>query len=384
MPNQKVVIFVPFVHAFGGVERLVVGLSRYLAMSSIEHTVLSFRDTIDLGQWVSWNVSFEQLRPTRNVLAEARALRDYLDRHAVANKALLFDLKSAFYTGICAVPPSVVHITDPPGLLSSDVSKAAWSARARSASPEPRRYTWPARLRGEAVHFLNRRGARRASHVLTTTRAIAGELEDLYGRDVEVVYPGVPAPALAGPTEVGRPRPSRRLLSVCRLEASKRIDWIIREMAQLDGPQRQNLFLDIVGEGPDEPRLRAVTSELGMESKVVFHGKLSDAALGTLFRRAALFMMPARQGYGLPALEALVRDVPAVIHRESGVSELIGGSPWVEIVESDESGLREAIDKMMAKIESGALTPQNKPTVPSELEWAGNIARICGWTPGTI
>lgn len=376
MQKERVIIFVPFVSAFGGVERLVVTLSRYLADRSIDHTIVSFRDTVDLSKFVSWKVAFHQLLPSRNFLSEAWVLRRFLRSHARYHTPLLFDLKSAFYSGILPAPPFVLHVTDPPHLLPTDVSKAAWSA---GISPYERgAFPLHARLRAELVHRINKRGACCALHVVTTTNAIARELEALYGRHTEVVYPGTAVPK-PHQTQSGACHRPKRLLSVCRLEASKRVDWIIRSVAELNRSLGMDLLLDIVGGGPEETRLKALASQLKLDKGVVFHGKLSDESLERLFEEASLFVMPALQGYGIPALEALVRDIPVVMHRDSGVSELMGKSPWVEIIQSGEAELQQAIRAMLSKIDRGVLTLQSKPEIPSEREWADAIGRLCGW-----
>ena len=33
--------------------------------------------------------------------------------------------------------------------------------------------------------------------------------------------------------------------------------------------------------------------------------------------------MPAVQGYGIPAIESLQRGIPVLLHRESGVSDIL-------------------------------------------------------------
>jgi len=62
----------------------------------------------------------------------------------------------------------------------------------------------------------------------------------------------------------------------------------------------------IVGEGDDVPRLRGLARERGVEGVVRFLGRVSDAELGSLYRRASLFAMPSRQeGFGLVYAEAM-------------------------------------------------------------------------------
>ena len=376
----KIVVFVPGLHAFGGVERLLLDLSRFLHGEKLPHTILCLSRSIDLASHADWPMEVRTLEPARNPVAEARALAGFFRDPANAGirAPLFFDLKSAFYAGLARCPDFHLHLTDPPSLLPRDVSKFAPSLRARFPAPP----SFLGALRGEAVYRINRRGVRRARSLIAMTHVIAEELDWLYGRKATVIRPGVQPPASQpnAPPQAG----PIRFLSVSRLEESKRIDWILNALAELErsaAPLSAQLdwVFDIVGGGSQEAALRALSEKLGIGGRVVFHGRLSDEDLEALFARAGLFLMPAVQGYGLPALEALIRGIPVILHRQSGVSEVIDSPPWVETIEQGPDDLRQAIRRMADHIVSGALQLQPPPAVPTATQWARNISAACGW-----
>ena len=69
----------------------------------------------------------------------------------------------------------------------------------------------------------------------------------------------------------------------------------------------------IVGEGDDAARLRQLARERGVEGAVRFLGRVSDAELGSLYRRASVFAMPSRQeGFGLVYAEAMWHGLPCI------------------------------------------------------------------------
>ena len=137
---------------------------------------------------------------------------------------------------------------------------------------------------------------------------------------------------------------------------------------------------DVVGDGSQRGELEKLSSDLGLADRVSFHGWLDDDAVQRLASESSLFIMPAAQGYGLPALESLVRGVPVIAHRDSGVSEILQSTPWVRLVSaSDGSDLGDAIAEMSAAISRGALRDYPVPMIPSETDWAAEISRICGW-----
>jgi phosphatidyl-myo-inositol dimannoside synthase len=120
------------------------------------------------------------------------------------------------------------------------------------------------------------------------------------------------------------PEPDR-VLSLGRLVPRKGQDVLIDAVARLP-----SVHLDVVGEGPDRPRLQALIDRLRLEDRVTLHGHLPQADLEALWRRASLFALPVRdegdgdvEGFGLVYLEAAARGVAAVGSRRSGAAEAI-------------------------------------------------------------
>jgi len=180
-----------------------------------------------------------------------------------------------------------------------------------------------------------------------------------------------------------------RLLSVSRVEASKRIDWLLeglaelstRAVAPLSSPLGKTVEwrLDVAGSGKQIEALSELAKELGIGERVRFRGFVSDEELDGLYREAHLFLMPAVQGYGIPAVEALSRGLPVLLHRESGVSDILLETPWATVMfggrESMAGALAAAIDGVLRGVAEGAA----RPVIPTEAEWAEGVARMCGW-----
>jgi len=184
-----------------------------------------------------------------------------------------------------------------------------------------------------------------------------------------------------------RPRPvanELHMLSVSRIEPNKRIDWILRALEALEHEspalsERVDWRLDVVGKGSALDAMQRLATNLGLGERVHFHGYVSDAELATLYETTHLFLMPAVQGYGIPAIEALSRGIPVLLHRESGVSDILRRTPWAVVIDGKESamlaGLRQSIDTTLA----GAQLNVPLPQLPTEDEWAARVARLCNW-----
>ncbi len=377
---MKRTVFVSFIDSFGGVERLILSLSRFLHGKGIEHEVLCFSDTLGLGGFADWPLTVRQIPAPRKGLREAQALRRYWNSHpeVAGGNPLLFDLKGAYYAGLAGLDGFALHLTDPPSLLGSESSRS--SAVYRRWAGETKPVSLLRRLRGGLVHWINRRGAKRAAQLLAMTNRIGGELKALYDREPRIIRPGVARARETSQTAAAGREKRIHLLSVSRLERSKRLDLAIRSLAELRVAEASDTdwVLDIAGAGPAREELEALALSLGVERQVIFHGRVSDEELDKLFQQTGVFVMPAVQGYGLPALEALQRRMPVVLHRESGVSEILKDSPWVEII-GDGAELAPALRMLKDRLREGALGEGNLPAVPGDDQWAEEIAGACGW-----
>jgi hypothetical protein len=227
-------------------------------------------------------------------------------------------------------------------------------------------------------------GLRSGGRTIVNSRYLKGESERLYGANVAIARMGGlegaarPRPAVTAPDAIFS------LLSVCRVEANKRIDWILRALAALEArdpplSHRVNWRLDVVGGGPLIAPLAALAQNLGMAERVRFHGFLDDQDLELLYAQARIFVMPARQGYGIPAIEALQRGIPVLLHRESGVSDILDDTPWCGVFDGPASAMPAALDSMIDRVLSGTHDAAPLPALPTEAAWAEDVARHCGW-----
>ena len=275
---------------------------------------------------------------------------------------ILFNIQSAAHAGIAVRTPYHLRIPDTFSLLGP-------------SGPDGTAGRFIDTARNAAV----RRGIRQASAFITNTCALRGEMARLYGREAEVLYLG--GLTAAEPADAVWPvAPPVQLLSVSRLQGSKHIDWIIDAVDRLGSePKPADVVVHIVGTGPDQARLQRLVDERGLSELVTFHGFVSDEELDRLYRQAHVFLMPARQGYGLPALEALNRGCPVVLNKESGVSEILGDTPWVAIAAPSPDGFAAALTAMLERLTSRNTSTPPIPELPTEESWADQLIKSCDW-----
>jgi len=119
------------------------------------------------------------------------------------------------------------------------------------------------------------------------------------------------------------------LLTVARLVPHKGQDVTLRALARI-AAEFPALRYVIVGEGPDEPRLRDLARTLGVEDRVVFAGAMRDDELPAVYAGAALYVGLSRllppinvEGFGISFVEAAASGVPSVAGDSGGVRSAV-------------------------------------------------------------
>jgi glycosyltransferase involved in cell wall biosynthesis len=386
LKNSEKIIFVPFIYGFGGVERLILTISHFLYEKKISHVIVSFKCTINLQSYAYWPINHKNLSCWRFSLCEAFTLNNYLKKMYLNGSppALLFDLKGTFYSGFFPKINYHIHLTDPPSLLQSDISKFANSIKDCYGNLTFEKRNLKKIIFSEVVHRINKRGASRAISVNVMTNSIADEIKKIYRIKPNVFYPGVKKLSKIDNTLFKESLVKFKILSISRIESSKRIDWILKALFSIENSfdfinVKIDWHMNIIGDGSKLEMLKKMAKDYKIDKKITFHGQITDSEVEKIMSETDLFIMPAKQGYGLPALEALARGIPVIIHKGSGVIETLNESDYVSIIENGISDLINAIVKMINKYNSNNFDKNTMPEIPSEHEWANNICKICNW-----
>lgn len=378
MRQKSCFVFYPFVSAFGGIERLIVDLACFLNGRGQDLTLIAFQNAVNFAQYGAEGLKIQTLPCSRNIRSEVAAFSSFVQHNKIRSSQILAtEMRGAMYAGMALPAGFSLHIADPPSLLPSDVSKYSFSL-ARNYPDLRNHCSLATRSRGQIIHWLTRRGIRKAGCAITMTQRNVEELYAAYGVSFAKVPPGVRTPDVVA-RKLQRTG-QIRFLSVCRLEPSKRIDSIIRSLAALVKDRQTDsqceMTLRIVGEGSQAGQLKELAKDCGVESRVEFAGLLSDEELERAYAASDIFVMPAKQGYGLPGLESLARGLQLIVHRESGVTEFLTNTPQVQIIDNFDSSLTDAMKKAAMKAK---LSTTDTPSVPTSDEWASSIAQLAGW-----
>ena len=150
--------------------------------------------------------------------------------------------------------------------------------------------------------------AGRADRYVAISHYVAGRIRRYYNREASVVYPPVD-------TDFFHPDdapPERFALVVSALVPYKRIDVAIEACRLAHVP------LKIVGDGPERQRLERAAS-----SSIEFLGRLSNDQVRSLYRRAAVTLLPGEEDFGIAPLEAQACGRPVVALARGGTTETV-------------------------------------------------------------
>jgi glycosyltransferase involved in cell wall biosynthesis len=219
-------------------------------------------------------------------------------------------------------------------------------------------------LTGQLRRRAQGRFLRRTCHEIAANSSwTAARAAELYGLDpsrVSVVHNGIADSLPARPAP--RPRDDDRIVVsfVGRLAAFKRVDRLLRALAQTRESQRIRAL--IVGEGPLEGDLKALASRLGCDSFVEFLGYRSD--IEAILSATDVLVQPSEgEPFGLAIIEACRQGaLPIAFADGGGALEVL--PPDGRVVEN-ESDLTRVLDEV---VDNPAM--QDPTARRSRAEWA--------------
>ena len=169
----------------------------------------------------------------------------------------------------------------------------------------------------EAGEVMGRAGVAGADQVIVISFA----LRTLAPPEIlRVVHPGLDLRSYRPKT---RPEESEGAIigAASRFAPIKGLPCLLRAFALVAG-QRNDVTLELAGDGPDRHTLIAEAQRLGIADRVRFLGWRSD--LPTLLPNWTVFAQPSvQEGFGLSALQAMGAGLPVVATAVGGVSDLI-------------------------------------------------------------
>ncbi len=215
-------------------------------------------------------------------------------------------------------------------------------------------------IRDRGMRVLVPWGVRRCDRVIAISQSTRNDLIDLLGvspNRIDVVPNGLGALRRATPLSEPETRARFELgerevvLSLSAKRPHKNLLALIGALALIPVERRPLLVL------PGYPtwhegELRERAASLGVAADVRFPGWIADAELEGLWTIARAFVYPSLyEGFGLPVLEAMAREVPVACSNASSLPEVAGDAALL-FDPRDERAVAAAIETLLSQDEA--------------------------------
>jgi len=362
---DSIVLFQPEIEAMGGAERSLLALSRWLWTQNVPNHILTYFDRVGIGVHTDHPVEIVQLQPEMRATKKIASLRRYFAGRPKTPTAMMSGYQGALHGTLAGLRGFHCLMLDTPDLFEDE----------SAMGPKQHLRRW---VSDRATGYGMRTGGR----TIVNSEHLRDQSRKLFGVESDIVRMG--GLMKESSFHLRSVQGQLRLLSVSRVEANKRIDWMLRGLAAMEHDvvplsSRADWVLDITGRGSQMEALKALAETLGIGSRVNFLGFVSDSDLEDIYGKAHLFLMPAVQGYGIPAIESLVRGLPVLLHRDSGVSDILRETSWATVIYGGEEGMLPGLRRAIDAVIEGVHLNEAPPPVPTEDEWAEGCSKLFGW-----
>jgi glycosyltransferase involved in cell wall biosynthesis len=219
------------------------------------------------------------------------------------------------------------------------------------------------------------RHARQADLVVTISRHTATQVvERLKVTPDRLVLcrPGAPAwPRRAEPANLGP------ILFVGTIEPRKNLDVLFRAYARVLEGRPGVPPLVLAGRVVEQSsRLLQPANDPPLAGHVRHLGYVDDRARRSLFAEASMLVLPSlEEGFGLPALEAMVVGVPVIASRRGALPEVVGDA-GILVDPLDDVAFAAAIDALLADPQRRRAHAEAGAARAREFTWDDSAARL--------
>ena len=113
---KKIIIFYPFVDAFGGIERNIISFISSINKRKINYEVVCFRNLINWKKYNNKKSINIKILGGINIIDRIIKFKNYSKKANPIGKILCFGEKGSFFAYLAGIKNFTVHYTDPPQL----------------------------------------------------------------------------------------------------------------------------------------------------------------------------------------------------------------------------------------------------------------------------
>jgi glycogen(starch) synthase len=192
----------------------------------------------------------------------------------------------------------------------------------------------------QRIYDIERRGVHGAARVIAVSHLTKDIVTRRYGVDpdkVEVVYNAIETGTNGtDPKKYDVHKGEKIVLFLGRITMQKGPEYFLAAAKKVLEVM-DNVKFVMAGSGDMVRRTIEIAASMGIGHKVLFTGFLRGRDLEKVFKMADLYVMPSvSEPFGIAPLEAMSHDVPVIISKQSGVSELLSHALKVDFWDINE------------------------------------------------
>jgi glycosyltransferase involved in cell wall biosynthesis len=223
----------------------------------------------------------------------------------------------------------IVHahdwITFPAGLQAKKITGKPLVVHIHSTEHDRSGGNYP----NQSVFNIEKHGLKGADRIISVSDYTKGLITKNYGLDpdkIEVVHNGVDEitkkdlpPALGELKNLGY----KVVLYLGRISLHKGPDYFVRAAKKVNDYDNKTIFV-VAGSGEMQEQMIAEAAKLNVLDKFMFTGFIRGDEKDRIYQAADVYVLPSvSEPFGITPLEAVANGTPAVISKQSGVSEVL-------------------------------------------------------------
>ena len=178
----------------------------------------------------------------------------------------------------------------------------------------------------QRIYDIERRGMHGAIKVIAVSYLTKNQCTHHYGVDeskVEVVYNAIETNGSYDEEKYSIHKDEKIVLFLGRITMQKGPEYFLAAAKKVLEVM-DNVKFVMAGSGDMTRRTIEMAASMGIGHKVLFTGFLRGGDVEKVFKMADLYVMPSvSEPFGIAPLEAMSHDVPVIISKQSGVSEVL-------------------------------------------------------------
>jgi len=173
-----------------------------------------------------------------------------------------------------------------------------------------------------------------ADQVIAVSKFLRKRLGTLYKIDQIKVIPNTVNSDFFTPSK--KKHDKNRFIFTCigNMSINKGFDKLLSAFSSFS--KTENVYLNIIGDGPERNNLEQLAKELGIEKRVIFYGLLNRTRILDVLQQSDVLVSSSNlETFGVTLIEALACGIPVIATRSGGPEEIVNETNGILVINQD-------------------------------------------------